>query len=289
MRGMRARALGAVAGALGGGLLLGALPAATASTQTTRVPSAASASLPIPLPTGSPSPSPSPAPSPSPSRSAVRSPSPSPTHRPSTAPKPRPATVVYRVKTTAPVYFITVDDGYIRDPRVLDLVRREHIPLTAFLIRDAAREDPGFFRQLRNAGAALEDHTLSHPDLTKKTPAQQHAQICNDAIYEDRTFGRRPTLFRPPYGRYDDTTLKVAGSCGFRYVVMWDAVEQDGSFAAIGGSLQPGMIVILHFTPSLYGDLQQVLALGRAAGLRPALLERYLPGAAAGLPKPNKH
>ena len=200
-----------------------------------------------------------------------------PSHKPTPTKKPlKPATPLFRVQTTAPVFFITVDDGYTRDPRVIELLKTEHVPISAFLIRDAAKKDPAFFRRLRAAGAVLEDHTLSHPYLTMKTPAEQRAQICNDALYMDQTFGRRPTLFRPPYGKYDAATLRAAAACGFSHLILWDAVENDGQFSAIGGSLAPGSIVILHFTPSLYDDLQRVLAIGRASGLRPASLEHFL-------------
>ena len=33
----------------------------------------------------------------------------------------------------------------------------------------------------------------------------------------EKRFGKRPTLFRPPYGNYNQDTLRAAKSCGIKY------------------------------------------------------------------------
>ncbi len=43
-----------------------------------------------------------------------------------------------------------------------------------------------------------------------------------------------------------------------------------------GGPLQPGDVIILHFTDTLASDLQRALDAAREAGLTPAALTDYL-------------
>lgn len=184
--------------------------------------------------------------------------------------------VVTRVQTPAPVAFLTIDDGWARDPRVVAMVRDEHLPVTVFLLTAAGRQDPGYFRSLAAAGATIEDHTLTHRRLAGLPLAIQHQEICGAADDDARTYGTRPTLFRPPYGLYDATTRQAAQACGMGAVVTWNATVNDGRVVTPGGVLQPGSILLLHFRPTLYTDLQAALAAVDAAHLRPASLESYL-------------
>lgn len=191
--------------------------------------------------------------------------------------------VVTRIATTAPVAFLTIDDGWARDPQVVALVRDQHLPVTVFLLTAAGREDPAYFRALAAAGATIEDHTLTHRRLAGLSLATQEHEICGSADDDAATYGVRPTLFRPPYGAFDTVTRQAARACGMAAVVTWNATVNDANVVASGGGLQPGAILLLHFRPSLYTDLQAALAAVAAAHLQLARLESFVakPGAVA--------
>ncbi|MPZ85999.1 MAG: hypothetical protein GEV28_38760 [Actinophytocola sp.] len=75
----------------------------------------------------------------------------------------RPATVIYKVETHDPVVFLT-DDGAVRDPAMIDVLRDNKFPPTMFLTRTDA--DPAFFRRLRDeTRGAIENDTATHPNL----------------------------------------------------------------------------------------------------------------------------
>ncbi len=194
-------------------------------------------------------------------------------------PGPR-APVVSRVAVHAPVVFITIDDGYTRDPRVLALVKLLHLPITAFVIRGPALAGLAYWRALQAAGARIEDHTITHPHLQQLDLADQEHEICGPLDEFATWFGTRPTLFRPPYGDYDEATRYAAATCGIHAVVLWRATLSDGKLAAQGGRLQPGDIILMHWRPTLYDDLVHLLALLRAQHLGVGQLEGAL--AAAG-------
>jgi peptidoglycan/xylan/chitin deacetylase (PgdA/CDA1 family) len=52
-------------------------------------------------------------------------------------PKGRLAPVIYRVATTQPVVFLTIDDGWVRDPQVINFIRDHQLPATVFLLTAA--------------------------------------------------------------------------------------------------------------------------------------------------------
>ena len=188
----------------------------------------------------------------------------------------RGAPLVSRVPTTDRVVFVTIDDGLIQDPAVIDTVRRMRIPVTLFLVRDYAKQGQAYFQQLVDLGATVEAHTVNHPDLTTLSANGQYAEICGPLDTFTGLFGRRPLLFRPPGGAYNGTTQSIAASCGYRYVVNWTAAANDGRIDWQAGAMQPGDIVLFHFRTDLVQNLQLLDAMCKQQGFTVARLEDYL-------------
>jgi peptidoglycan/xylan/chitin deacetylase (PgdA/CDA1 family) len=185
--------------------------------------------------------------------------------------------VVFSISTTKPIVFLTIDDGWYRKSSFPRMLRRAHVPTSLFLIRDAARKDYDYFRRLQRYGAVIEDHTVSHPDCTSLTCAEQRRQICRTADIFARRFGRRPTLFRPPYGRYEASTRRAAADCGMHALVYWDVTVNSGKLAyAVGDHLRPGDIILMHYTQNILTDFTAAMSAIRAAGLHVRRLEDYL-------------
>ena len=186
-----------------------------------------------------------------------------------------------RVITKDRVVFLTIDDGLYQDPAFLAIVRAQHIPVTVFLTNRVTHSPAGlaYFQQLKAAGAVIEDHTLSHPRLTKVDDATRRQEICGAAKRDGLDYGRRAQLLRPPYGAYNASVLATAHECGIRAVVLWNAVmPEKGNLQTVHGKgkLVPGDIVIMHFLPGLaaqFAALQKTVA---AQHLRFALLENYV-------------
>jgi len=186
--------------------------------------------------------------------------------------------VISRIPVRGKLVFITVDDGWEKDPSFVRLIRREHVPLTLFLTNAAVRDDYGYFRALERAGALIEDHTMTHPDLPKLSYARQKEEICTPASIYAREYGARPTLFRAPYGATGPDTLRAARDCGMKAVFFWREVVTGGKIAyQVPGGLHPGDILLVHFKPNMTADFARLLhSIGRQ-GFRPAAVKRHLP------------
>ncbi|MEV0717630.1 polysaccharide deacetylase family protein [Asanoa sp. NPDC050611] len=187
-----------------------------------------------------------------------------------------------RVPTDQKVAFITIDDGALARPAdVPAFIREAHIPVTMFLNSPAATEHTDYFKQIEAAGGVVENHTITHRSLRGLSHSTQHHEICGSADKLRQLFGKRPTLFRPPFGDHDDTTMAVARDCGAKAVYYWSATVNEGivRYQTPTKLLQPGDILLMHFRPALMDDLLGALKAIRKAGLTPALLEDYVPGA----------
>ncbi|WP_158886862.1 polysaccharide deacetylase family protein [Amycolatopsis anabasis] len=193
-------------------------------------------------------------------------------------PAPEPAKLVSKVQTNDKVVFLTIDDGMVRDPAFTGLLRDHGVRAQFFLTNSYVTKDAEYFRGLRrDTNSAIGNHTLDHPDLRHKPIEFQRQQICGTSDSFEKDFGKRPELLRPPYGHYDDNTLKAAGECGIKYVVNWTAEVNKGKIAFQGKqNLVPGDIVLMHFRKQFGEDLAAFLDQAKRDGLTPALLADYL-------------
>ncbi|MCU0311956.1 MAG: polysaccharide deacetylase family protein [Acidimicrobiales bacterium] len=184
---------------------------------------------------------------------------------------------VFGIDTTDPVIFVTIDDGTVADPAVLEYLRTTGMPITMFLNEGPVRTHPEFFEALRQMGNTVNSHTLGHKSLPALSPEQQRAEICGMVDLLNETYGTSGGLFRAPFGRYNLGVRQQAASCGLRATVQWTGTLADGVVTLQEPPLKPGDVIVTHFTPDLLVSLQELKRQADAAGLRIARLDDYLP------------
>ncbi|RJL31469.1 polysaccharide deacetylase family protein [Bailinhaonella thermotolerans] len=214
--------------------------------------------------------------------------------------------VIDHIPTKRKVVFLTIDDGWEQDPGFVEEVRRGGVPVTAFVTRDSvegqgradaaagggrytAAEGWPYFTRLRDAGVPIENHTLTHPNLRLLGPAAQKAEICGMSKRIEQRTGRRPWLFRPPFGNHNTATRVAAKECGIGALIMWTAtVQKDAKIAyqVPDKKLRPGDIILMHFRPGLATDFKRLIRKIHRRGYEFGDLPAYL--AAAGV-RPRDH
>ncbi|MFJ9696940.1 polysaccharide deacetylase family protein [Kitasatospora sp. NPDC101183] len=192
--------------------------------------------------------------------------------------------VVYRVPTEDKVVFLTVDDGAEKDPEFSRMLDELGVPVSAFVSDYLARENYGYFRDLHSQGVEINNHTINHRNLKVLDYETQRGEICRQQDQLEQQIGTRPRLFRPPYGEYNDDTLRAAASCGVQAVPMWneEAWPDRMDWRYDDQKLHPGDIILTHFRgtdiwkatmPEL---LRKVVNDVTAAGFSLARLDDYL-------------
>jgi peptidoglycan/xylan/chitin deacetylase (PgdA/CDA1 family) len=271
-------------------------------------PSSAPAATPSSTPTLTPSETPTPTPTPAVTRSRTPESGTTPTKQPTTQPPPpvknldwylsqvpnfkaapAPQKIAlpggpsapfwFRVPTAQKVAFITIDDGALaRRPEVIEFIRRANIPVTLFLNSPAATSYTPYFHSIQDAGGVVENHTITHTSLKGKSYDFQKHEICGSADKLGQLFGKRPTLFRPPFGNKDDVTLRAAHDCGMKVVFYWTQTVDKGvvRYQTAEKVVKPGDVLLMHFRPALMDDLLASLKAIYRSGLTPALIEDYI-------------
>ncbi|NUP16943.1 MAG: polysaccharide deacetylase family protein [Streptomyces sp.] len=153
------------------------------------------------------------------------------------------------VPTRQRVVFLTIDDGAEKDPAFLRMMTDLQVPYTAFLSNYLIKEDYGYFKRMQGNGVVLNNHTLHHPYLPSLSYLRQKREICGMQAVIERRYGKRPLLFRPPFGNYNRNTLRAAKRCGIKYVPLWneEVFVDHWEYREWNRKIRPGDIVLTHF------------------------------------------
>jgi peptidoglycan/xylan/chitin deacetylase (PgdA/CDA1 family) len=180
--------------------------------------------------------------------------------------RPRPGTVA-----------LTFDDGPspATTPAVLDVLDRYGVKATFFVIGRSAAAHPDLIREIARRGHSIQNHTWSHPWLTRHSDATIEAQLVEGAAAIEVITGRPPACWRPPYMAINTRVQDVADRLGYR-TILWDVDPFDwrrpGSSVVANHVLRhtrDGDIVLFHDTtgPSTTSALPAIIEGLRARGL----------------------
>nr|WP_255550887.1 polysaccharide deacetylase family protein [Granulicella sp. dw_53] len=123
---------------------------------------------------------------------------------------------------------LTYDDGPndIATERLLEVLARENVRATFFMIGSFVRQRPQIARAVAAAGHVIGNHTMTHPWLPWQSAARIHQELadCNAAL-ED-TLGTAVRLFRPPHGARRPYVLRAARELNLT-TVQWNIIVSD--------------------------------------------------------------
>ncbi|MFD5570354.1 polysaccharide deacetylase family protein [Streptomyces cadmiisoli] len=112
-------------------------------------------------------------------------------------------------------------------PKLLDILDREKIKVTFFLQGKGHTDTyPETVRRMARDGHEIANHTWSHKDLTKLSPAEIRAEMA--PVQKDITeiTGKAPKLMRPPHGTTNDDVSNVMKDLGLAQI-LWSVTAKD--------------------------------------------------------------
>jgi peptidoglycan-N-acetylglucosamine deacetylase len=149
--------------------------------------------------------------------------------------------------------YLTFDDGpSIYTPQLLSELKAKGVPATFFVIGANAVQHPNSVQQEHADGQGIGDHSWDHPDLTTLPRDQIRQELDSTAVEITNLTGTRPTLFRPPYGSFNDTVTQIASSLGLS-MRLWDVNPEDYTtpgtdviVSRVVDNVSNGDIVLMH-------------------------------------------
>jgi peptidoglycan/xylan/chitin deacetylase (PgdA/CDA1 family) len=150
------------------------------------------------------------------------------------------------------VVALTFDDGPWSDtPRVLDVLEREHVPATFFLIGRQVGDGAHSARRALRDGDVVGNHTWDHRDVSGGGADAADQMARTSAAIHDR-LGFDTCLFRAPYNAFSGAQVAEAWSQHMKTVQYdvdpedWTRPGADAIYSRVTSNTRPGSIVLLH-------------------------------------------
>ena len=162
-----------------------------------------------------------------------------------------------------PVYCVQRDDKVIAlsfdaawgnedTEELIEILNKYKINTTFFVVGDWVDKYPESVKALFDAGNEVMNHSSDHAHFSKLSGEQIVSDItaCNEKIAA--VTGVTPTLFRCPYGEYDDHVINAVNSMGMTAVqwnidsLDWKGISAEEITKRVVDKASPGSIVLFH-------------------------------------------
>jgi len=161
---------------------------------------------------------------------------------------------IYCVQRDQKVVALSFDAAWGNEDtqQLIDILGKYNIKVTFFVVGEWVDKYPESVKALADAGHEIMNHSNNHAHFNSLSAEEIVADInaCNDKI--EAITGVRPTLFRPPYGEYDDHVITAVRGMGIE-PIQWDVDSLDWKDLSapeitkrVTSKVQPGSIVLFH-------------------------------------------
>lgn len=147
---------------------------------------------------------------------------------------------------------LTFDDGPhpIYTPQLLDLLKRYEIKATFFVVGSKVEKYPYIIKRMHEEGHTIGIHHYEHKSNWVLTPWQLTEQLERTAAAISNCTGKRPALYRPPWGHFNIAVPFTAK--GYR-IVLWSHIFGDWKverakmlYEDLHNAVEDGAVFLLH-------------------------------------------
>lgn len=162
---------------------------------------------------------------------------------------------IYSVDTSDKKIAISFDAAWGNDDThtLIEILKDYDVPATFFVVGAWVDKYPESVKELSDAGHQIQNHSNTHPYMTQLSTAKMTDELtsCNEKI--KAITGISPTLFRPPYGDYDNAVIETVESVKM-YPIQWsvdsldwkDNATADSIYNRVTSKVTNGSIVLFH-------------------------------------------
>lgn len=162
-----------------------------------------------------------------------------------------------------PIYCVRRDDktvalsfdaawGNEDTQELIDILNKYNIHATFFVVGQWVDKYPESVKALSDAGNEVMSHSDDHAHFAQLTAEEIRSNISASNEKIKKITGTEPTLFRCPYGEYNDTVISTVNSMGMS-AIQWDVDSLDWKGISAGDisdrvlkNVKSGSIVLFH-------------------------------------------
>lgn len=161
---------------------------------------------------------------------------------------------IYSVDTTDKKVALTMNCAWNADDidDILKILEESKVKITFFMVGDWVDKYGAYVKKIYEAGHEIANHSNTHPHVNNLNEEMNREEIkkCSQKI--EAITGKKTTLYRGPYGEYNNTVLRAAKAEN-HITIQWsiDSLDYTGltekeMVNRIEPKLQNGSIILMH-------------------------------------------
>lgn len=161
---------------------------------------------------------------------------------------------IYSVDTSEKQVAISFDAAWGADKteEILEILDEFDVNATFFLVGFWVDDYIDMVKKIDEAGCEIGTHSNTHPDMVKLDIESVSEELSTSVSKIEAVTGKKVTLFRAPFGSYNNQLLEVAEGMGLK-TIQWDVDTLDwkGLSASeinsrVLSKVQNGSIILMH-------------------------------------------
>ena len=135
---------------------------------------------------------------------------------------------IYSVETDEKKVAISFDCawGVEYTDSLLDVMAKNDIRCTFFAVQFWVEKYPEYVEKIISAGHEIGTHSRTHPYMSTLSKEQIQDELTTSSQAIEKLTGKKVTLFRPPYGDYNNVLIDTCKEMGL-YPIQWDVDSLD--------------------------------------------------------------
>ena len=140
-------------------------------------------------------------------------------------------------KRSLPIYSVGREDNKISisfdcawgvdsTDKILQCLAEKKVNATFFTVQFWAEKYPEYLKKIDEGGHEVGTHSATHSYMSKLSESEIRKEFETSCAAIEKVTGKPVTLFRPPYGDYDDLLIDTASAMGL-YSIQWDVDSLD--------------------------------------------------------------
>ena len=161
---------------------------------------------------------------------------------------------IYSVETGEKKVAITFDAAWGADKTegIIEILKEHHANATFFLVGFWVEDYPEEAKKIAENGFEIGTHSNTHPDMTKISQEQKKLELSSSIETIQKTTSVTPTLFRAPFGSYNNDLINVAEELNL-ISIQWDVDSLDWKglsaneiHSRVMSKVKNGSIILCH-------------------------------------------
>jgi len=161
---------------------------------------------------------------------------------------------IYSVETDQRQVALSLDAawGDEQTEAILDILDRYQVKATFFLVGYWVDTYPEDVKAIAERGHVIGNHSSTHPHMSELSAEAIRKEVAETNAKITALTGQEVTLFRPPYGDYDELVVNTVREMGME-IVQWDVdsldwkdLNADEILSRVKEKTAPGSILLFH-------------------------------------------